>query len=307
MNLTNGDGATAMIIAIVNDRFDLAATLLELGADPDDGSLYHAAEMRDATTDMYALDGSQLRANHPNTLTALDLVKQLLARGADPNEPFVGQLHSMSLCCGDFANASPFYRAAVAADVEALKLMIERGADLKWSPSRIQLDGADGSIGTLTGANENVGRTPIMVAMKGGRGAPLANGPGVHQREGPPPFREPSNRQPIDAFTLLLYAGANPNAVARDGSTALHQAVQSNRLEMIRALAAAGAKLDRRNKDGLAALDLAERAQPEDLPEDRGNSASPQEVAALLRDLMSKPLVSVPSAAHTNTRTPGEK
>ena len=38
------------MIAIVNDRYDLAATLVELGADVNDGSLYHAVEMRDATT-----------------------------------------------------------------------------------------------------------------------------------------------------------------------------------------------------------------------------------------------------------------
>ena len=48
--LTNGDGATAMVVAIVNDRFDLAATLLELGADANDGSLYFAVDMHDATT-----------------------------------------------------------------------------------------------------------------------------------------------------------------------------------------------------------------------------------------------------------------
>ena len=76
--LTNGDGATAMVIAIVNDRFDLASTLLDLGADPNDGSLYFAVDMHDATTDMRARDGSRLRADHPNKLTALDLVKLLL-------------------------------------------------------------------------------------------------------------------------------------------------------------------------------------------------------------------------------------
>ncbi len=65
--LTNGDGATAMVVAIVNDRFDLAATLLELGADANDGSLYFAVDMHDATTDMRARDGSRLRADFPNT------------------------------------------------------------------------------------------------------------------------------------------------------------------------------------------------------------------------------------------------
>ena len=61
---TNGDGATATIIAIVNDRFDLAKDLLDRGADANDGSLYFAVDMHDATSDMRARDGSRLRANH---------------------------------------------------------------------------------------------------------------------------------------------------------------------------------------------------------------------------------------------------
>ena len=83
--------------------------------------------MHDATTDMRARDGSRLRADHPNKMTALDLIAKLLDKGADPNKAFTGQLHSSTLCCSDEINASPFYRAAQAADVEALKLMIKRG------------------------------------------------------------------------------------------------------------------------------------------------------------------------------------
>ena len=74
------------MVAIYNDRFDVAATLIELGSDVNDGSLYVAVEMRDATTDQFAFDGSRLRPDHPNTLTALDLMKLLLERGADPNK-----------------------------------------------------------------------------------------------------------------------------------------------------------------------------------------------------------------------------
>src|SRR5678816_1904783 len=68
--LTNGDGATPTIIAIVNDRFDLAKTLVELGADPNDGSLYFAVDMHDATSDMRARDGSRLRADHDTSIAA---------------------------------------------------------------------------------------------------------------------------------------------------------------------------------------------------------------------------------------------
>ena len=131
--LTNGDGATAMMFAIVNDRFDLAATLVELGADVNDGSLYYAVEMRDATTD-WSRATARGCARPPEPAHGARSHALLLEKGADPNKPFVGQMHSASMCCDTKANATPFYRAAVAADVEALKLMLAHGADFDWTP-----------------------------------------------------------------------------------------------------------------------------------------------------------------------------
>jgi ankyrin repeat protein len=281
LNLTNADGATATMISIVNDRFDLAARLVELGADVNDGSLYHAVEMRDATTDWYARDGSRLRANHDNELTALDLIERFLEQGADPNTVFVGQMHSSTMCCDSFANATPLYRAAMAADVSALELLIAHGGDITWMPENVEGGGGR--------ANANVGRAAILAAVSGGKGVPLSAGPG-YSREGPPPFREPSNREPADAVKLLVDAGADPNAVMPDGgNTALHQAVQSRNLDTIRVLAEAGAKLDAKNEKGLTALHVAEglpsEAQPfgPQLPE---NGAKPEEIVALLTELM---------------------
>ena len=55
------------MVAIYNDRFDVAATLIELGSDVNDGSLYVAVEMRDATTDQFAFDGSRRRPGSHRT------------------------------------------------------------------------------------------------------------------------------------------------------------------------------------------------------------------------------------------------
>ncbi len=288
---TNGDGLSATMVAIVNDRFDLAAKMIELGADANDGSLYFAVDMHDATTDMRAHDGSRLRAEHPNKLTSYDLVKLLLDKGADPNKPFQGQVHSTSLCCDPEVNSSPFYRAAIASDVDLLKLMLAKGAKVEWSPAEVKKEGGKAA---GRGANANVGKTPLMMTMTGGRGASFAAGPGF-DRIGAPPFREKATRDPIEATNVLLAAGANPNAKSPDGSTLLHQAVTARQVPIIKALVASGAKLDAVNKENLTPLLLAEKPEPvrsaaAAMQQDPGvykpRRDTREEVIAALRELM---------------------
>src|SRR6185295_5154956 len=134
MTLKNGDGATAAVIAIYNDRYDAAAALISLGSDVNDGSLYTAVEMRDSTTDQFAFDGSQLRPNHKNKLTALDLITILLEHGADPYKVFTGQFHSTSMPNSDRFDNSAFFRAAVESDAEALKVLAAHMKDLDKVP-----------------------------------------------------------------------------------------------------------------------------------------------------------------------------
>src|SRR5215467_2141726 len=295
--LTNGDGLTPSMVAIANDRFDLAAKLLELGADANDGSLYFAVDMHDATTDMRAHDGSRLRANFDNKLTSLDLIKLLLDKGADPNKPFQGQVHNTTLCCDPEVNSSPFYRAAMASDVDALTLMLAHGAKADWSPSEFKKPGetpaAGAAAGRGRGANANVGKTAAYMTMSGGRGAAFSAGPGF-DRIGPPPFREPGNRDPEEALKVLLAAGANANGKTPDGSTLLHQAVSVRRTDMIRTLVAAGAKLDAVNKDNQTPLILAEKPDPPltaaQMQQDPGvykpRRDKREDVIATLRELM---------------------
>ena len=294
--LTNADGLTASMVAIVNDRFDLAARMLELGADANDGSLYFAVDMHDATTDMRAHDGSRLRVDHQNKLTAMDLIKLLLDKGADPNKPYQGQVHNTTLCCDPEVNSSPFYRASIAADVDALKLMLAHGAKVDWSPAEVKKPGPDGApaaAGRGRGMNANVGKTAAMMAMSGGRGAPFAAGPGF-DRIGAPPFREKATREPVEALKVLLEAGANPNAKTPDGSSLLHQAVTVRRTDAIRLLVEKGAKLDAVNKDNMTPLLLAEKPDPPvtaaQMQQDPGvykpRRDKREDVIATLRELM---------------------
>ena len=292
LKATNGDGLTATSIAIVNDRFDLARTLLDLGADPNDGALFFAVDMHDATTDMRAHDGSRLRAEHPNQLTALDLVKLLLEKGADPNKAFIGQVHNTALCCDPEQNASAFYRAAIASDVEVLKLMVKHEAKLEWSPTEIKKknDGDDAGGGGGRG-NPYVGKTAAMVAITGGRGAAFAAGPGF-DRLIAPPYREPGSRDQGEALKVLLDAGADPNAKSSDGASLLHQAVTARRTDMIRALAAKGAKFDAVNKENLTPLQVAEKPEPPPPPGNNTDSRawkprrdSRDDVIATVREL----------------------
>jgi ankyrin repeat protein len=285
LKLTNADGATPMMLAIINDRFDLAAKLIELGADANDGSLYYAMEMRDATTDWRARDGSRLRVDHPNQLTALDLAKLLLEAGADPDKPVNTQMHNTSMCCDPKANATPFYRAAVAADVEALRLMLDYDPDFTWIPESIKT-------GPRQPGNTG-GKTALMVAMNGGKGVGMAGGPGDIREGTAPPFREVSNRNPVDAVKLLLAAGADPDAKTPDGDTALHLAAFDGKLEIVRALVEGGADMSVKDAAGKTALQVVSEQKPRPPRPTAGAlvdgemPAQPAEVADLLRDLAS--------------------
>jgi ankyrin repeat protein len=300
INLKNGDGASAAMVAMYNDRFDVARTLIELGSDVNDGALYVAVEMRDATTDQFAFDGSRRRPDYPNQTTALDLVRMLLERGADPNQRFQFQFHSTHMPNTDRFDNTPFFRAAVASDVEALKLFVRHGAKLDQMPpmeKEPERKPGDINVGGRR-PNPNAGRPAAYVAMIGGRGPAMTGGP-AYIRDGAPPYREPGSRKPEEALAVLLEAGANPNARSFDGTTLLHQAARLGNLEMIRTLAKANVDFTQKNDDGFTALDVAEGKKKEGAAgpraggpgggRGRGRGASQEDVAKLLRELMGLP------------------
>jgi len=230
LNATDPEGATALVIAIINAHFDLAADLLELGADPNVADETGMAALY-AAVDMHTL-GPMLSRPVPklvDELDAADLVKRLLDHGADPNaqlsKPVLGRHHDGGdASLGD--GTTPLMRAAKTNDVPVMRLLLEGGAD----PFLTQKD--------YTNA--------LMIVARGGARAGAYASPFPVSEEGA-----------VEAIKLLIEHGADVNAFNASGQTALHSVAARGADRVVRLLAEQGAKIDLKNKQGFTPLDLA--------------------------------------------------
>ncbi len=243
----------------MNFRFEMAQFLIKAGADVDKWDLY-------GQTPLYvAIDMNTLpRGGRPDLptedhVTALEVAKQLLAAGANPNiqlklrPPYRNYIFDRG---GDqvlATGATALMRAAKGGDVPALKLLLEYKANVDLP-------------------NEE-GVTPMMVAAGMGQGANPTRG------------RYKTDADAAECTKLLLEAGADINGRAG----AAHRAPQRGDAGLGRDAEAAGgqgAELEAPDAKGLTPLDYAagryERAflAPEPKPH--------QQTIALLRDYVTK-------------------
>jgi ankyrin len=234
LNLVDPDGATALVIAIINANFDEAAAIVEKGADPNIGDNEAKMAALYAAVDMHRL---AIGHGRPNTkpsgqLDAVDLVKILLAHGADPNAKLSAPLMQRHHTGGDRAlgeGSTPFMRAAKSGDVAVMRLLLAAGADPM-----------------LTQPNQ---ATALMLAAGLGwrDGSPAA-----------PAFDQGTEQDAIDAITLCMEAGIDINATTNAGETALHAAITGRGSEtIVRFLVESGANLNAKNKQGRTPLDVA--------------------------------------------------
>ena len=231
LNATDPDGATALVIAIINANYEFAAFLLDAGADPNVVDTDAAMGPLYAAVDMHRLAIGHGRPNPraSGTLDAVEIVRRLLDRKADPNARLKAVIFQRHHTMGDGSlgsGATPIMRAAKSGDVELMKLLLAAGADP-----------------TLTLPNKS--NALMFAAGLGWRdGSPAA-----------PSYDQGTPDDAVQAITLLLERGFDLNAANDNGDTALHLAVTNRGApEIVRFLIARGANLKAQNKRGLTPL-----------------------------------------------------
>ncbi len=257
IDFTDPDGSTPLLVALMNGHWDVARFLIESGADVNrwdwwgQSPLYIAVDMNTLPT------GSRIELPTMDQATGLDLIRLLLARGANPNAQLKLRPPYRNVSQDRLADpaidqgATPLLRAAKAADVPAMQVLLSAGA--------------------LVDLSNIYGHTPLIVAAGATRGRATPTRGGNY-----------TEAQAIEAVKLLLAAGANVNAAAfgsggklrkvgaavrctgyvvvedcYKGESAMHGAALRGWTQLAEVLKQAGADPDPLDADGKTPLDYA--------------------------------------------------
>jgi ankyrin repeat protein len=244
-------GTSATLVAAHSGRGDVAAFLVERGADPNAADAGYTA-----------LHAAILHKDE-------DLVETLLIHGADPNAPVLTStpvrrdsidfyLHP------SYVGATPFWLAARFGAPAVMRLLVEHGADplfvhqpTYWEGSlSVREDRAqvfEGDTTALMAAAGMGGRSPLVAVDRLNRiaeSAPVRS----TRREPDPAVVEAAT---LEAVTIALEHGVDLHRTNADGDTALHAAAARGHDSVVVYLVEHGARLDVRNVNGRTPLDRA--------------------------------------------------
>jgi uncharacterized protein len=250
LDTTDPDRVTALSLALLNQHFDLAAFLVESGADVDKWDIFGRSPLYMAI-DMHTLPSTGNRDIPTTDLhSGLDVARMLLERGANPNPQLKMRPPYRQAVADRRADhilsygATPLMRAAKSSDNESLQLLLKHGA-------RVDIPNW-------------MGVSPIMVAAGLGRTENPTRGAFVNQE------------QSISTLRILLQAGAKINTQTRaykgqwatleddrpffndypwDGQTALHGAAKLGWTEVVEFLVDEGATMQVSDINNRTALD----------------------------------------------------
>ena len=219
-------GQSALHIAVENAHYELAAFLLDSGANPNaNGPGYTALHAIPSVRKPGGGDNDPAPDGSGN-MTSLELIKKLVAKGADINARMTKKINFGLTSLNDIG-ATPFCLAALTADAELMRFFVSLGADPK--------------IPTADGA------TPLIVAAGLGTRSPGEDAG--------------TDSEVVEAIATAIELGNDPNAVDKNGETAMHGAAYKNVADAVRYLASHGANPDvwnQPNKHGWTPLTIAQ-------------------------------------------------
>jgi ankyrin repeat protein len=177
------DHTTPLLLAAINGEFDVAMKLIERGADPNIESMAGATPLYAVINTQWAPRSRfpQPQAIQNQKASYLDVMEGLLKLHANPNVRIKTHLwyFAFNNCgnanCGleNLEGTTPFWRAAYATDVDAMKLLISYGADPDIPSQRMAAAAAGGRGARGGGAG---GARAGGAGGAGGAAAPAARG-----------------------------------------------------------------------------------------------------------------------------------
>ena len=251
INDTLSDGQSALVVAVANANWELADYLLDRGADPNLADAgWNAVHQLLRTRRMNT--GFGFPAPIPTgSVDSIDVLKKMIALGGDVNARMTvngmkdGQRNRLNRL-----GATPFFLAAKVTDTEAMRVLIDAGAD------------------TLTPSAD--GTTPLMVAAGVAIWNPGEDGGSLKGQED----------EVLEAVRSCVEQGADVNAANYRGMTALHGAAFRGINSVVDYLVEQGADLDARTVHGWSPLAVAEGFSYSDFYK------AQKHTAAHLRELM---------------------
>ncbi len=266
-----GDNATPLLIATINGHFDLAAMLLERGANPSIASengvtpLYGALNVQWAPKALYP----QPRAHLNQQLGYLAYMKVLLDKGAATDVRLSKKVwysgYNFDQSGVDEIGATPFWRAAYAGDVEAMKLLVSYGADpniptMKPAGRPQTGDGDQRQVEDTSGIPPVPIGGPAVTALQAAAGVGYGEGFAANAHHHAPGGFLPAIKYLVEELH------ADVNVADHEGNTALHHAAARGDNAVIEYLVSKGANVHAVNRQGENIADMAngpvQRTQP---------------------------------------------
>lgn len=220
-----GVGTSALLLAVTNAHFDLAAELLDAGADPNAAGPGYTVLHMLARVRKPGVGDNNPAPDGSGSMSSLEFVRDIATHGVDLNARMTKKRRLNNTTLNELG-ATPFMLAALVADADLMRVLAEVGADP-----------------LLTNADNS---TPLMAAAGLGTRSPGEDAG--------------TEEEVVEALQVALELGAEVNAVDDNGETAMHGAAYKNHPRAVFLLAANGAEIkiwNQRNKYGWTPLTIA--------------------------------------------------